>query len=330
MIDSYSRKLRKMRSTLLVGILVVLCITSCQRMESSTPTISTAGFTLTPYLPGVPGSTSLTLTPTPQPNSPIPAPSPTPLIYIIAEGDTLSGIAERFGLSIDSILVANPDIDAHSLLIGMQVMIPSSTDGTLPLPESILTGVHLDSPNCYPVADEGLWCLASVGNARGEPVEGLSAEITLLSQTGKVLTNRTAYSPLERLMPGKAMPLMAYFPPPIHTPWVASAVLKTVLPGKLEDNRYIPTSLDIQDMTLSPNNEWVSIQGIISLAGGGSPAGLVWLMAVAYNDEGQAIGMRKWEAEKALKEGKKISFDIELYSLGPKIANVDVQAEARP
>lgn len=319
-----------MRSTLIAGLLALLCISSCQRVDLSTPTISTAGITLTPYLPGLPGSISLTQTPSPQPNSPIPAPSPTPLVYTIADGDTLSGIAERFGVSIDTILMANPDIDAHSLLIGMQVMIPLGADGALTLPESTLTDVHLDSPNCYPVADEGLWCLASVGNARGEPVEGLSAEISLLSPMGKVLTNRTAYAPLERLMPGKAMPLMAYFPPPIPTSWVASAVLKTVLPGKLEDNRYIPTSLDIQDMTLSPNSEWVSIQGIISLAGGDSPAGLVWLMAVAYNDEGQAIGMRKWEAEKTLKIGKKISFDIELYSLGPKIVNVDVQAEARP
>ena len=319
-----------MRSSLLVCILGMFCVVGCNRMELNTPSITTVGVTLTPYLPGMSGATLLTLTPTPQPNSPTPAPSPTPLIYTVAEGDTLSAIAERFGVSIDSILVANPDVDPRSLLIGAQLMIPSSADGALPQLESSLTDVRLDSPNCYPAADAGLWCLALVGSARGEPVEGLSAEITLLSPTGEMLTNRTAYSPLERLMPGKAMPLMAYFPPPVPIPWVASAVLKTVLPGKLEDIRYIPTALDIQDMTLSPERERVMIQGIISLTEGGSPAGLVWLMAVAYDDHGQAVGMRKWEAEKALMAGKKISFDIELYSLGPKIANVDVQAEARP
>lgn len=320
----------KMRSSLFACILGMLCVVGCNRVELSTPSISTVGVTLTPYLLEMPGSTSLTLTPTPQPNSPTPAPSPTPLIYTVAEGDTLSAVAELFGVSIDSILLANPDVDPRSLLIRTQLMIPSSADGALPQLESSLTDVHLDSPICYPVADAGLWCLALVSNARGEPVEGLSAEITLLSPTGERLTNHTAYSPLERLMPGKAMPLMAYFPPPVPTPWVASAVLKTVLPGKLEDKRYIPTALDIQDMTLSPERERARIQGIISLTGGGSPAGLVWLMAVAYDDQGQAVGMRKWEAEKALKAGKKISFDIELYSLGPKIANVDVQAEARP
>ena len=319
-----------MRSSLLACILAMFCVVSCNRVELSAPSITTVGVTLTPYLPGMSGSTSLTLTPTPQPNSPTPVPSPTPLIYTVAEGDTLSAIAERFGVSIDSILVANPDVDPRSLLIGAQLMIPSSADGAVLQLESSLTNVRLDSPICYPAADAGLWCLALAGNARGEPVEGLSAEITLLSPKGEMLTNRTAYSPLERLMPGKAMPLMAYFPPPVPTPWVASAVLKTSLPGKLEDIRYIPTTLDIQDMTLSPERERVRIQGIISLTGGGSPAGLVWLMAVAYDDQGQAVGMRKWDAEKALMAGKKISFDIELYSLGPKIANVDVQAEARP
>lgn len=323
------RKHLKIRTSLLAGLLVILNITGCQRVESSAVSISTRGITLTPYSPEMPASTSLTLTPRPQPNSPTPAPSPTPIIYTVAEGDTLSGIAERFGVSIDSILVINPDVDPRSLPIGTQLVIPSSADGALPLLEPLLTNVKLDSPNCYLAADAGLWCLALVGNARGEPVEGLSAEITLLSPMGEMLKRRIAYSPLERLMPGKAMPLMTYFPPPVPTPWVASALLKTVLPGTLEDNRYIPISLDIQDMTLSPESDRVRIQGIISLEGASS-AGLVWLMAVAYDNQGQAVGMRKWEAEKTLKAGKKMPFDIELYSLGPKIANVDVQVEARP
>ncbi len=44
--------------------------------------------------------------------------------YVIVAGDTLLGIAERNGLSLDELLLANPGIDARFLSIGQELSIP--------------------------------------------------------------------------------------------------------------------------------------------------------------------------------------------------------------
>ena len=45
--------------------------------------------------------------------------------YVVREGDTLSGIAARFGVSEQAILDANPRSDPNRLLVGEELMIPA-------------------------------------------------------------------------------------------------------------------------------------------------------------------------------------------------------------
>ena len=56
-----------------------------------------------------------------------PPPIPTPgeqQRYIVREGDTLSGIAARFGVSEDAILKQNPLSNRDRLLVGQELVIP--------------------------------------------------------------------------------------------------------------------------------------------------------------------------------------------------------------
>ena len=69
-------------------------------------------------------------TPTPNPTptaTPVarPTPTPTPLVYAVQGGDTLSGIAARFGLTVEELVQANRLVDPDSLQIGQQLTIPS-------------------------------------------------------------------------------------------------------------------------------------------------------------------------------------------------------------
>jgi LysM repeat protein len=41
--------------------------------------------------------------------------------YVIAPGDTLAGIAQRYGTSVDALIALNPDIDPVNLRIGQRI-----------------------------------------------------------------------------------------------------------------------------------------------------------------------------------------------------------------
>jgi LysM repeat protein len=59
--------------------------------------------------------------------TPGPPPVPTPgeqQRYVVREGDTLSGIAARFGVSEDAILAENPLSDPNRLFVGQELIIP--------------------------------------------------------------------------------------------------------------------------------------------------------------------------------------------------------------
>jgi LysM repeat protein len=64
---------------------------------------------------------------------PTPIPEPTPQIYTVKAGDALARIARRFGLTLDQLRAANPDIkDPNKIKVGDKIVIP-----TPPPPEEI-------------------------------------------------------------------------------------------------------------------------------------------------------------------------------------------------
>jgi LysM repeat protein len=56
---------------------------------------------------------------------PTEAPTPAPLVYIVQEGDTLSAIAQRYGVTIDEIVAANGLPNPDVLSIGQTIVIPN-------------------------------------------------------------------------------------------------------------------------------------------------------------------------------------------------------------
>jgi LysM repeat protein len=62
---------------------------------------------------------------TPAPTlTPTPTPTPMPLVYTVQEGDTLSAIALRYGITVEDIVSANGLPNPDALNIGQQLVIP--------------------------------------------------------------------------------------------------------------------------------------------------------------------------------------------------------------
>ncbi len=104
-------------------------------------------FFLPPMFLGLGGSASPTPEPSPSAEAtPVPTatpvPEPTPQAYIVKSGDTLSKIASAYGLSVEELLAANPQItDPNKIQIGDAIVIPQ------PVPSEIVDpGAEEESP----------------------------------------------------------------------------------------------------------------------------------------------------------------------------------------
>ena len=66
--------------------------------------------------------------------APTPVPKPTDQVYIVQSGDTLSGIAKRFKVTLADLIAANAETlpDPNKLAIGDQLIIPAKTPSELP------------------------------------------------------------------------------------------------------------------------------------------------------------------------------------------------------
>jgi LysM domain-containing protein len=59
--------------------------------------------------------------------APTPSPAPTQQVYVVAAGDTLSRIASRFGLTVEQVLAANPEItNPNRIAVGDEIVIPDA------------------------------------------------------------------------------------------------------------------------------------------------------------------------------------------------------------
>ncbi len=123
--------------------LVLLLLVACQTVEEPlvTPSPVAVAPTLTPtprptYTPEAPLFLPATATPQPVPVIPTPTlfvPTPVPDIYFVTYGDTLLGLAGRFGCTVEALVAMNPQLGGQEeLKYGDVLYVPSSITVSLP------------------------------------------------------------------------------------------------------------------------------------------------------------------------------------------------------
>jgi LysM repeat protein len=266
-------------------------------------------------------------------NTPAPLPTPTPFTYTIEAGDNLIGIANRFGVNLDDIMLANPGLIASALSPGQQIKIPS-TPVSAKLATPTPAPVSFSDPDCYPSLDGGLWCFLAVENPFPDTLENLATQISLIGSDGSILASQTALSPLNILPPGRSIALSTFFPPPLpDSSFKPKAQLVTSIRLPSGDERYLPVVAQNDSVMVAWDGASAEVRGqVMPVSGADSieiPAGGVWVAAVAYDAAGNVVGVRRWESLVSLPAGGRIPFEMQVSSSGGSISRVDLVAEAR-
>ena len=97
----------------------------------------------------------------------------------------MSGIAFKFGVSLDELLTVNPDVSPNSMSIGTKLNIPSNPANPTGASTSTPVPAPVKQIECYPTTDQGMWCFVLVHNDTPDVIENLSAQVTLLDADGR-------------------------------------------------------------------------------------------------------------------------------------------------
>src|SRR6185436_3275977 len=184
--------------------------------------------------------------------------TPTPVVHVVEKGDTLVGIAVKYGISVEALQAANNNVQPEFLSIGAVLLIPLSEDNPeviISQPTSTPVPVELGPVACYPTETHGLYCFVAARNPNTMPIQNISALITLADSKGIPLKSSVAYSAVEVLQPNEAAPLAILFPGVSVEVVVWRAQLLRAEPAVNAAGRYVPLEIPTHTGT-SQNFEW--------------------------------------------------------------------------
>jgi LysM repeat protein len=270
--------------------------------------------------------------PTPEGLVPLttPLPSPTPFTYTVQSGDTLSVIAEKFGVALDDLQAANPEISPNAMSVGQVLKIPSNPDNPSGEPTPTAAPFVVQQIECYPTADKGMWCFVLASNESPNFMENLSAQVTLVDSNNSMLASQTALLPLNILPPNTSLPLTVFFPPDIPLDAKPQVQVLTAIQLLPNDGRYVPATFHNTLVQVNADGHGAQVSGQVLSQSQTSVANQVWVAGTAYDEAGRVIGVRKWESNESLPAGGSLPFEFLVSSIGGKIARVEFAVEARP
>jgi len=259
-----------------------------------------------------------------------PLPSPTPFTYTVQTGDTISGIALKFGVSIDDLQAANPEVSASAMSVGTVLKIPSNPDNPSGEPTPNAASFSIQQIECYPTANKGMWCFVLVHNDFSDFMENVSAQVTLIDSDNVTLASQAAMLPLNILPPNTSMPLTVFFPPDIPADAKPQVQVLTAIRLLPNDERYLPATVNNTLVQVNADGHSAQVSGLVLLPNQSLDASQVWVASTAYDDAGTVIGVRRWESNAALSAGGSLPFEFLISSIGGRIARVEFAVEARP
>jgi LysM repeat protein len=306
---------------LIVGILGIVSACSPESQPAPITTLTIAP-PLNPYQANTSTPSSPTATevlPTEQPL----IPSATPFSHAVQPGDTLYGIALQYNISLDKLVSANPGVDTSLLSIGTKLVIPFSEEDELSVPTPTPYPVPLTDPVCYSTKDGGMWCYLMVENTQNLVLENISGAFNLYDQEQELVQSVIAIPPLNLLLPDQAIPLAAFIKPAQADQYRVTGTLLTALPSEKTESL---TKIEEYSITYSQQNMAAEITGFVEILTEELDSNEIWIAAIAFS-AGEPVGIRKWASQEITDPETPTPFEIQLYSLGPRIDQIVLLSE---
>lgn len=259
-----------------------------------------------------------------------PLPSPTPFAYTVQSGDTISSIALKFGVSMDDLQSANPEIAPNAMSIGQVINIPSNPENPSGEPTPTPAAFTIQQIECYPTADQGMWCFVLVHNVFSDFMENVTAQVKLVDADDAALASQTALLPLNILPPNTSLPLSVFFSPEIPLDARPQVQILTAIRLSPNDERYLPATINNTLVQVNADGRGARATGQVLLPANSADARQVWVSGTAYDETGRVVGVRRWEWDDGLAAGGSLPFEFLVSSLGGRIERVEFAVEARP
>lgn len=291
--------------------------------------------------PEIPVETMSSATASPEPSatlSPTPTATPEPVTFTVGEKDDMFSIALYYGIPLEALKTANPSVNPNAMGVGTVLQIPltptpkPTSDPSKPTSQatSETSPLKLTSEaRCYPDAFGGARCLVLLTNEGQERLENPAIGFRLKNVDGSNVAEMIVSAPLNLMPAGVTLPVYAYFPAPVPEDVQVEAWVDSWLPTMPEDERYAAVTIDKQQIVYENDDRSAFVSGELSVDTQGRQIASVWLLAVAYDADGNPLGLRRWETSLPISDPGKMPFETIVYSMAGPIASVELFAEAR-
>ena len=117
--------------------------------------------------------------------APVPSPEGAATEYVVVQGDTFSGIAKKYGVTVKAIEAANPGVVPTKLKVGQKLSIPAPTgNAAAPAPTGMAPAGTTGGEEMYTVKSGDT--LSKIAKAHGVSVKAIESENNLTTTQIKV------------------------------------------------------------------------------------------------------------------------------------------------
>ena len=245
---------------IILGVSVIIGLNLGERTGSTELPTFTATVTKTPTI-----TPSPTLLPTTTPTQILPTATPQPPeTYTIQEGDTPSGIAEKYGLTTTELLSYNDLDETDFIVVGQKLLIPPGTPTPGPSP-TLRPGESTATPSPYilhtVVAGDSLLAIAE---KYGTTISTIKTANDIPENSDAIRLGQVLTVPLYTPTPESA-PDMVFTTTPTPGVMTYKAPLLLYPPNKAQyTGKDIPISLQWSSVGILNNRESYNVEVIIS------------------------------------------------------------------